>query len=115
MPLHAVEGHGPVEREAHHPARRSGRIQKPKCRLQHFTLTLGVSGGAQGLSHGMEDTGDRLLNGWTRAQLLRRTPRDLVVARSEIDVLGARVSALLTLVRPVEDSPGRRTWGMANL
>lgn len=32
------------------------------------------------------------------------TPRDLVVARSEIDVLGARVSALLALVRPLEDS-----------
>ncbi len=30
------------------------------------------------------------------------SPRDLVAARSEIDVLGARVSALLTLVRPVE-------------
>ncbi len=31
------------------------------------------------------------------------SPRDLVAARSEIDVLGARVSALLSLVRPVED------------
>lgn len=30
------------------------------------------------------------------------SPRDLATARSEIDVLGARVSALLTLVRPVE-------------
>lgn len=30
------------------------------------------------------------------------TPRDLATARSEIDVLGARVSALLALVRPLE-------------
>jgi hypothetical protein len=32
-------------------------------------------------------------------------PRDLVAARSEIDVLGARLSALLSLVRPVEALP----------
>lgn len=30
------------------------------------------------------------------------SPRDLVVARSEIDVLGARISALLALVRPLQ-------------
>lgn len=33
---------------------------------------------------------------------LDMSPRDLVTARSEIDVLGARVSALLSLVRPLE-------------
>lgn len=32
------------------------------------------------------------------------TPRDLATARSEIDVLGARVSALLLLVRPIEEA-----------
>ncbi len=32
------------------------------------------------------------------------SPRDLVSARSEIDVLGARVSALLSLVRPVHEA-----------
>lgn len=34
-------------------------------------------------------------------------PRDLVVARSEIDVLGARMSALLALVRPSVGDVGR--------
>ena len=35
------------------------------------------------------------------------SPRDLVAARSEIDVLGARVSALLVLVRPSVGDLGR--------
>ena len=35
------------------------------------------------------------------------SPRDLVTARSEIDVLGARVSALLSLVRPSVGDLGR--------